>query len=169
LKNAGKPPDFKLLQHDIYLVTYTRAVSLEKHCAGDLQRVSLTNLSHVTRCEKCPKGRWSCSRIILQEALSAQSPGEGNICIQRTGTQFPQLISFTKFNAIFQMHNVNFNVQFKELCINHLMPNGHFSGRTAPLSYRCCICLFIQQIYVLNILNMLHTLRLFLFKMPFIS
>jgi hypothetical protein len=29
--------------------------------------------------------------------------------------------------------------------------------------------IFIQQIYVLNILNMLHTLRIFLFKMPFIS
>ena len=28
---------------------------------------------------------------------------------------------------------------------------------------------FIQQIYVLNILNMLHNLRFFLFKMPFIS
>jgi hypothetical protein len=23
--------------------------------------------------------------------------------------------------------------------INHLTPNGHFSGRTAPLTYRCCI------------------------------
>jgi hypothetical protein len=29
--------------------------------------------------------------------------------------------------------------------------------------------IFIQQIYVLNILNILHTLRFFLFKMPFIS
>jgi hypothetical protein len=29
--------------------------------------------------------------------------------------------------------------------------------------------LFIQQLYVLNILNMLHTIRFFLFKMPFIS
>ena len=29
--------------------------------------------------------------------------------------------------------------------------------------------IFIQHIYVLNILNMLHTLRFFLFKMPFIS
>ena len=29
--------------------------------------------------------------------------------------------------------------------------------------------IFIQQIYVLNILNMLHTLRFFLYKMPFIS
>jgi hypothetical protein len=49
-------------------------------------------------------------------------------------------------------------------CLNHLTPNGHFSGRTAPLTYRCCIFLFIQQIYVLNMLNMLHTLRFFFFK-----
>jgi hypothetical protein len=48
--------------------------------------------------------------------------------------------------------------------LNHLTPNGHFSGRTAPLTYRCCIVLFIQQIYVLNILNMLHTLRFFPFQ-----
>ena len=41
--------------------------------------------------------------------------------------------------------------------------------RTAPLTYRCCIYIFIQQIHVLNILNMLHTLCFFLFKMPFIS
>jgi hypothetical protein len=34
---------------------------------------------------------------------------------------------------------------------NHLTPNGHFSGRTAPLTYRCYIFLFIQQIYLLNI------------------
>jgi hypothetical protein len=53
--------------------------------------------------------------------------------------------------------------------INHLTPNDHFSGRTALLTYRCCIFLFIQQICVLNILNMLHTLRFFLFKMLFIS
>ena len=53
--------------------------------------------------------------------------------------------------------------------INHLTPNGHFSGRTAPLTYRCCIFLFIQQIYILNILNMLHNLRFLLFKMSFIS
>jgi hypothetical protein len=45
--------------------------------------------------------------------------------------------------------------------VNHLTPNGHISGRTAPLTYRCCIFLFIQQIYVLNIWNMLHTLRFF--------
>jgi hypothetical protein len=25
------------------------------------------------------------------------------------------------------------------LIINHLTPNGYFSGRTAPLTYRCCI------------------------------
>jgi thiosulfate reductase cytochrome b subunit len=25
------------------------------------------------------------------------------------------------------------------LSVNHLKPNGHFSGRTAPLTSRCCI------------------------------
>ena len=53
------------------------------------------------------------------------------------------------------------------LYIKHLTPNDHFSCRTAPLTYRRCIFLFIQQIYVLNILNMMHTLCFFLFKMPF--
>ena len=57
-----------------------------------------------------------------------------------------------------------------ENTINHLTPNDHFSGRTAPLTTRCCIFLFIQQIYVLNILNRLYILPFFfLFKMPFIS
>ena len=26
-----------------------------------------------------------------------------------------------------------------DLKINHLTPNDHFSGRTAPLTFRCCI------------------------------
>jgi hypothetical protein len=42
--------------------------------------------------------------------------------------------------------------------INHLTPNGHFSGRTAPLTYRCCIFLFIQQIYVEDVRNYWMTL-----------
>ena len=33
--------------------------------------------------------------------------------------------------------------------------------RTAPLTSRCCILYIIQQIYVQNILNMLHTLCFF--------
>jgi hypothetical protein len=55
-----------------------------------------------------------------------------------------------------------------DMVINHLTPNGHFSGRTTTLTYRCSIFLFIHQIYVLDILNM-HILRFFLFKMSFIS
>jgi hypothetical protein len=31
------------------------------------------------------------------------------------------------------------NESFKCKVINHLTPNGHFSGRIAPLTYRCCI------------------------------
>jgi hypothetical protein len=49
-----------------------------------------------------------------------------------------------------------------------LTPNDRSMGRTAPLTSRRCI-LYIQQIYVLFILNMMHVRRFFLFKMPFIS
>jgi len=31
--------------------------------------------------------------------------------------------------------------------LNHLTPNGHYMGRTAPLTSRCCIC----HIYSTNI------------------
>jgi len=53
--------------------------------------------------------------------------------------------------------------------INHLPPNGHYMGRTAQLTSRSFILYVYSQIHVLNILNMLHNLRFFLFKMPFIS
>jgi hypothetical protein len=43
-----------------------------------------------------------------------------------------------------------------------LTPNDPYSGRTAPLtSKRCILYIFIQQIWVLNILNMVYTLRFF--------
>jgi hypothetical protein len=42
--------------------------------------------------------------------------------------------------------------------INPLKPNDPFSGRTAPLTSKDAFYIFIQQIYVLNILNMVYTL-----------
>ena len=52
-----------------------------------------------------------------------------------------------------------------DLCVNkpHLSRSylNHPVYRTAPLTSRCCILYIIQEIYVQNILNMLHTLRLF--------
>ena len=53
--------------------------------------------------------------------------------------------------------------------INLLMPNVNYSGRTAPLTSKVAFYIFIQQIRVLNILNMVYTLRFFLFKMQFVS
>jgi len=52
---------------------------------------------------------------------------------------------------------------------NLLTPNVNYSGRTAPLTSKFAFYIFIQQIYVLNILNMVYTLRFFLFKMQFVS
>ena len=45
--------------------------------------------------------------------------------------------------------------------INLLTPNVNYSGRTAPLTSKVAFYIFIQQIYVLNILNMVYTLRFF--------
>ena len=40
-------------------------------------------------------------------------------------------------------------------------------GRTAPLTFEVFFYIFIQQIYLLNILNIVYTLRLIVFIMQF--
>jgi hypothetical protein len=45
--------------------------------------------------------------------------------------------------------------------INPLTPNDHYNGRTAPLAFKVAFYIFIQQIKVLNILNMVYTIRFF--------
>jgi len=50
-------------------------------------------------------------------------------------------------------------IKFK--IINLLTPNVNYSGCTAPLTSKVAFYIFIQQIYVLNILNMVYTLRFF--------
>ena len=44
---------------------------------------------------------------------------------------------------------------------NPLTPNDPCRGRTATLTATFAFYIFIQQIYVLNILNMVYTLRFF--------
>jgi len=53
--------------------------------------------------------------------------------------------------------------------VNPLTPNDHYSGCTAPLTSKVAFYIFIQQIKVLNILNIVYTLRFFPFKMQFVS
>ena len=52
---------------------------------------------------------------------------------------------------------------------NPLTSNDPYRGRTAPLTSKVAFYIFFQQIQVLNILNMVYTLRFFLFKMQFVS
>ena len=52
---------------------------------------------------------------------------------------------------------------------NPLTPNDSYSGRTAPLTSKVTFYIFIQQIQILNILKMIHTLLFFLFQMQFVS
>jgi len=54
-------------------------------------------------------------------------------------------------------------------CIYTLTPNDPYSGRTAPQPLNVAFYIFIQQIQVWNILNMVYTLRFFLLKMQFVS
>ena len=61
------------------------------------------------------------------------------------------------------------NNQCIKLVINLLKPNDIYICRTAALTSRRYILNIYSTIYILNILNMLHNLRFFLFKMPFIS
>ena len=53
--------------------------------------------------------------------------------------------------------------------VNLLTPNVNYSSRTAPLTSKVAFYIFIQQILVLNILNMVYTLCFFLFKMQVVS
>ena len=45
--------------------------------------------------------------------------------------------------------------------LNLLTPNVNYSGRTAPLTSKVAFYICIQQIYLLNILNMVYTLLFF--------
>jgi hypothetical protein len=45
--------------------------------------------------------------------------------------------------------------------INPLTPNNSYRGRTAPLTSNVSFYIFIQQIWVLNILNVVYTLSFF--------
>jgi len=69
------------------------------------------------------------------------------------------------------LFGVRLNIHFPSFTtlFNHLTPNVNYSGRTAPLTSKVAFYIFIQQIYILNILNMIYTLRFFLFKMQFVS
>ena len=53
--------------------------------------------------------------------------------------------------------------------VKPLKPNDHYSGRTAPLTSKVVFYIFIQQIYAMNILNMVYNLRFFIFSMQFVS
>jgi hypothetical protein len=48
--------------------------------------------------------------------------------------------------------------------INPLTPNDPYRGRAAPLTSKVAFYIIIQQIYVLNILNMVYALRFFSFQ-----
>ena len=61
-----------------------------------------------------------------------------------------------------------YSVIMGDVLINPLTPNDPYRGRTTPLPSKVAFYIFIQQIYVLNILNTVYTLRFLLFTMQFV-
>jgi hypothetical protein len=57
----------------------------------------------------------------------------------------------------------------RQRSLNFQTPNVNYSCRTAPLTSKVAFYIFIKQIYVPDILNMVYTLRFFLFKMQYVS
>ena len=52
---------------------------------------------------------------------------------------------------------------------NRLKPNDHYSGRTAPLTSKRCILYIYSTNIGTTYFKMVYTLRIFLFKMQFVS
>ena len=76
-------------------------------------------------------------------------------------TSKQRLLSLTILLYSAQRNGCNFQDKYKSVTEQ--------KGRKFITSRCYILYIFIQQIYILNILNMVHTLRFFLFKMPFIS
>ena len=62
---------------------------------------------------------------------------------------------------ILRLRKCTIRDSFETFRINPLTPNDSYSGRTAPLTSKFAFYIFIQQIHVLNILNMVYTVLFF--------
>jgi len=98
-----------------------------------------------------------CSSLLLHVAANL-------ICIFLVSSQMVLLSDLTKFLHSFRGQNLCTDCSCK--MFNLLTPNDVYSGRTAPLTSKCCIL----YIYSTNIgTEYFKHLRFFLFKMQFVS
>jgi len=74
-----------------------------------------------------------------------------------------------EFRELFVPSRVKDASSVNKMMLNLLTPNVNYSGHTTPLTSKVAFYIFIQQIYVLNILNIVYTLRFFFFKLQFVS
>ena len=106
----------------------------------------------------------------VHQCSVSQPPGRGPVPgpgINYTGPREILLELINNLNVILYLstcHTVHiivliFFMIMPSLIFNSLKPNDHYSGRIAPLNSKVAFYIFIQQIQVLNILNMVYTLR----------
>ena len=83
---------------------------------------------------------------------------------QRSSSQAGRIYCF-QFQSLLYLHCTRYICNIlntsHQHSINLQTPNVNYSGRTASLASKVAFYIFIQQIQVLNILNMVYTLRFF--------
>jgi hypothetical protein len=116
------------------LSTVNLALSNRCRCVADHQPVEVTLLAQPQYIYKDGLPNPQCKgdrKLWLKGKSSPTTPGarNGSPVVQPTTWPLYRLVLTFERNILF----------------NHLTPNGHFSGRTAPLTYRCCIFYLINR------------------------
>jgi len=125
------------------------------HCTTSVPEQDITIWSHVLRShskQEMTQGTLRYVRFVIEIALA-----------EWVSFLYTVTMSDMKWQDKLQYYGQG------QVSFNLLTPNVNYSGRTAPLTSKVAFYIFIQQIYVLNILNMVYTLRFFLFKVQFFS
>jgi hypothetical protein len=84
-----------------------------------------------------------------------------NICLFRRFSCFAVIKPMLHTHSLIQ-HRCSINVAIDSVVkytFNPLTPNDRYSGRTAPLTSKVAFYIFIKKIWIMNILNMVYTLR----------
>ena len=101
------------------------------------------------------KARWKCG-------LDTFGSGKGQVLVFVHMTVDSQVqCDITNFFMRWSSDSAVCRYAQQSVMFNFLTPNVNYSGRTAPLTPKVAFYIFIQQIQVLNILNMVCIVSIF--------
>ena len=117
------------------------------------------------------KDVWHWSRPVLQLKLH-HWPGHIKQGCPSSFSKGPEPLVWAGSRAAFVQIKISVVYNIPNYCKIFILTfrnRASYIGRAHHYPPNNPFYIFFQQIYLLNFLNMLHTLRFFLFKMPFIS